>query len=83
MEDYNETGSGRRCVETHRIAVDNIAEGMSETYCGIFISLYDDEFHDNCTDQDPTCLKCREAMITDRVKGRGPRKDDPQWLRSK
>lgn len=70
-------------METHRIAVDSIGDGTSETYCGLIRSAFDDDFHDNHTSQDPTCAECRALMLQDRAFGfrKGPRKDDPEWLK--
>lgn len=65
----------------HRIAVDNIADGYSETYCGLRGSLFNDDFQDHCNNDDITCPDCREEVLKDRLFSRGPRKDDPQWLK--
>lgn len=63
-------------MTTHRMAIDDIAEGISTSYCGVEFSLYDEAFKA----QDPTCSGCRASMIEDRKGSTKPRPDDPLWL---
>lgn len=49
-------------MKTHRIAIDDITEGISTTYCGLIFSLYDDKFQGKHTSQTPTCRLCRNKL---------------------
>jgi hypothetical protein len=45
---------------THRSAVDNIADGISTTHCGLVFSLYDDNAP---IDNKPTCEECKKEFL--------------------
>ena len=50
----------------HKIAVDHIGDGYSETYCGYAGSLFDDEFQDHCSNEGITCPDCLAEIEKDR-----------------